>query len=206
MINLRSPRVLRCLALAGASLVVTIASGPVAANEAQTKHPASARYSGDSIVFFNGGTGSSTISGSISDVQEARRLRQGSEPLLYVRRDGVSYVIRDAALLRNVEDTFRPQQELGVRQGELGSRQGALGKKQAALAARYPAGGWSQKAAREHADIGRQQSELGRQQSVLGAEQARLGQQQVQLAREAQAKLRALVDDALRRGLAQKVD
>jgi hypothetical protein len=190
----------------GASLLATVASVPAAANQAESKPSASGRHSGDSFIFFNNGTGSSTISGSMSDVQEARRLRQGSQPMLYVRRNGQSYVIRDAALLRQTEAIFKPQQELGARQGELGSRQGALGAKQAALAARYPTGGWSQKAAREHADLGRQQSELGRQQSALGAEQARLGKQQAQLAREAQAKLRALVDDAIRRGLAQRTD
>jgi hypothetical protein len=190
-----------------------LASAPAAANEAEADRKASVRSSGDSYVFFDSGNNNSSMSGDFRDVKEARRLRRGMEPLLYVRRNGQAYVIRDTALLRQAEAIFRPQQELGARQGALGARQGALGAQQAALGARQAeaavrlgTGRGSQEASRAHADLARQQSELGRQQSALGAEQGRLGQQQAQLAREAQAKLRDLLDNAIRSGLAQRID
>jgi hypothetical protein len=40
----------------------------------------------------------------------------------------------------------------------------------------------------------------------LGAQQSRLGSQQAALARAATARLQALADDAIRRGLARQVD
>jgi hypothetical protein len=66
---------------------------------------------------------------------------------------------------------------------------------------------------RERGVLGRQQCELGRQQAALGEQQAALGRQQAALGREqaraaelAQPQFRALVNEALKRGLAQRVD
>ncbi len=51
------------------------------------------------------------------------------------RRNGKSYVIRDAATVRSAEEILRPQEELGRRQAELGEQQGKLGEQQAMLGA-----------------------------------------------------------------------
>jgi hypothetical protein len=166
-------------------------------------------------VLFTQGTDSVSMSGSTEDITRARQLRVGSEPLLYVRQGGVAYVIRDPATLRAAAAIFKPQAELGARQAELGSRQAALGSKQAALGAQQAQLGARQADARpsEQAELGRQQDELGRQQDVLGQQQTALGKQQDALGREqdrlgriARDSFDALFADALRRGLAQRVN
>ena len=193
--------------------------------------PATATASADhaSYVLFNPGTDSVSMSGSTDDIARARELRKGSEPLLYVRQNGVAYVIRDPATLRAAADIFKPQAELGARQAELGSRQAELGSRQAALGsqqaqlgAQQAKLGALQSDARpsEQAEYGRQQDALGRQQDALGRQQDQLGQQQNalgeqqnalgreqdRLGRIARDKFDALLADALRRGIAQRVN
>jgi bla regulator protein BlaR1 len=161
------------------------------------------------------GSRSSTMSGSTEDLERARGLRRGLEGLLYVRRGGAAYVIRDAATLRQAEAIFAPQQALGARQGELGERQAALGRRQAALGSQQGRLGVRQANAtpkeqlalgREQLALGEQQNALGAQQNALGQQQAALGREQQRLAREADTRFMALLEDAMRRGVAQRVD
>jgi hypothetical protein len=170
---------------------------------------------GTSYVLLSQGGRSISMSGSTEDVSRAKALRVGSEGLLYVRDGGAAYVIRDAATLRRAHAIFEPQQRLGARQAELGSRQAALGSRQAALGAQQARLGAQQGNAtprraaglgRQQAALGSQQNALGEQQNALGAQQAVLGREQARLAREANLKFRALLDDARRNGLAQRVD
>ena len=183
--------------------------------------PAAARAesveAGDRIsyVLLHQGNDSSTMSGTMDDIRAAKRLRSGKEELLYFRQAGTAYVIRDAATLRAARDLFKPQEELGERQGELGSRQAALGERQAKLGEKQARLGALQAAStpaqqaelgRQQGELGRQQGELGRQQGILGQQQGELGRQQGELARIANQRLRVLIDDALRRGLAQRVN
>jgi len=178
---------------------------------------ASATAAGDhtNYVLFTPGTESISMSGSTNDVERARALRRGNESLLYVREDGAAYVIRDPATLRAAAALFKPQSDLGDRQGELGRRQGELGARQGELGAEQGRLGALQansppreaaQLAIQQGELGRRQGELGRQQGELGQQQAELGREQARLAEIAQEKLRALVADALRRGLAQRVD
>lgn len=166
-------------------------------------------------VFLAPGSGSSTMSGSTDDLRRARSLRTGGEGLLFVRHGGAAYVIRDAATLRQAESIFAPQQALGARQAELGSRQAALGQRQARLGAeqgrlgRQQAGaspGRAGELGRQQDALGRQQGELGRQQAVLGRQQDALGREQDRLARLADVRLRSLIADAIRLGVAQRLD
>lgn len=168
-----------------------------------------------SYVLFSQGSSSTTMSGSTDDLRRARALRAGAEALLYVRRDGASYVVRDPATLRRAEAIFEPQQAMGARQAELGSRQAALGSRQAALGAQQARLGARQASAspalaaelgRQQSALGRRQDDLGRQQDALGQQQSALGREQSRLAREADAKFRALLAEALRSGLARRVD
>jgi hypothetical protein len=168
-----------------------------------------------SYVLLSPGSTSSTMSGSTEDLQRARALRNGREGLLYVRQDGAAYVIRDAATLRRAEAIFAPQRAMGARQAELGSRQAALGSRQAALGAQQARIGSRQANARprqqlvlgrQQAELGRQQDALGRQQDALGRQQSALGHEQSRLAREADAKFRDLLADALRNGVAQRIN
>ena len=200
----------RWLTLAGLAFTASVLAVPAIAGQGVAAQ-SSVWSKGESFVFIKGGSESSFMYGSTDDRRVVDGLRSGKEPLLYFRRGSRAYVIRDAALLRQAEAVVKPQQELGARQGELGSRQGALGAKQgalgrqqAAVALRQVSGGRAQ-AAREQAALGRQQAELGRQQGELGRQQAALGAQQARLAQVARTQLRALTDDALRRGLAVEV-
>lgn len=178
---------------------------------------AAAAADGDrtSYVLLSAGSRSATMSGSTDDLRRARALRTGQEALLYVRQDGAAYVIRDAATLRRAAAIFEPQQAMGARQAELGSRQAELGSRQAALGAEQARLGAQQASAtparavelgRQQAALGRRQDELGRQQNVLGTRQGALGRQQARLAREADVKFAALLAEALRSGVAQRVD
>lgn len=166
-------------------------------------------------VLFAPGSESISMSGSTNDVERARALRVGSEALLYVRRAGASYVIRDPGTLRAARALFEPQEALGAQQSQLGSQQSALGARQAALGAEQARLGARQANAtpREQEDLGRQQDELGRRQDALGQQQDALGRQQDALGREqdrlariAEQKLDSLIGDAVRRGVAQRVD
>jgi hypothetical protein len=170
---------------------------------------------GASYVLFAPGSRSTTMSGSMEDLRRARSLRSGGEALLYVRQGGSAYVIRDAATLREARAIFEPQEALGSQQAELGSRQAALGQRQAALGAQQARLGSQQAGAsparavqlgRQQEALGRQQDALGIQQDALGRRQSALGREQERLARIADTKFRALLAEAIRRGVARRVD
>lgn len=166
------------------------------------------------VFFSSGGSGSAIMSGNTDDYREAQALRSGQEPLLFVRQDGAAYIIRDAATLRRGEQIFAPQRALGARQGALGARQGELGRRQAALGAEQARLGGrmaddphrARALGRQRAALGRQQAALGAQQSELGEQQSALGREQTRVAIQARAELRLLVNEAIRRGVAQRVD
>ena len=184
----------------------------VAPAQALTAHPG---HDGSSYILLSGKDGSTTFNGQYDDYRRAQALRSGDAPLLYVRRDGVAYVIRDRAVLAQAEAIMQPQRVLGARQEELGRQQAALGRQQANLGATQAQLGrvMANARVRQMNELGNRMGELGRGQAALGERQAELGRRQGELGREqarlaklAQPKLDALVADALRRGLAQKVD
>ena len=177
--------------------------------------PAAKAASSPSYVLFEPGSESVSMSGSTDDIRRARALRAGNEALLYVREGGAAYVIRDPATLREARATFEPQEALGARQAELGSRQAALGERQAQLGEEQARLGSRQAEAtprqaaalaQQQSELGRRQGELGEQQAVLGQQQSALGREQSRLAGIAREKLRGLLAEALRRGVAQRVD
>jgi beta-lactamase regulating signal transducer with metallopeptidase domain len=182
---------------------------------------------GESYVLMLGKS-RSMMSGSMDDVRRAKDLQKGDEPLLYFRRNGKAYVVRDAALLKQAEEIFRPQAEMGARQGELGAQQGRLGAQQGALGAKQGELGAKQgelgsrqarrgeddealaaemeTLAGEMEELGKEMEALGRDMEKLGRQQEELGREQERLGREAQKNLRALVDGAIRSGAAQEVE
>jgi hypothetical protein len=194
--------------LAALSAVLLLVSAPAALASGHSDD----RFS---YILFSEGSRSTTMSGSLDELGRARALRRGNEALLYVRRDGNAWIIRDSATLRRAQAIFEPQQALGARQAALGSRQAALGSRQAALGAEQGRLGRLQSGAkparqlelgRQQHELGRQQNELGRQQNLLGQQQSALGREQARLAREADVQFRALLEDAIRRGIAQRID
>jgi hypothetical protein len=78
------------------------------------------------------------------------------------------------------------QGKIGDLQGKLGDLEGEIGAKQG--------------------DLGRQQGLLGAQQGRLGAEQGRLGAEQGRIAREADAKVKSIIDQSLKDGRARPVE
>lgn len=76
-----------------------------------------------------------SMSGDTRDIERARRLRQGNEALLWFRDAGQEFVLRDAALLKQIDVLWKPVEELGDAQGKLGSQQGALGQQMGELGA-----------------------------------------------------------------------
>ena len=161
------------------------------------------------------GNDSTIVNGSSDDIRLARSMQAGDAPLLYVRQDSTAYVIRDAAILRRAEEIMRPQQELGSRQGELGKQQGELGRRQGELGKEQGRLGAMMadtrvrelgELGRQQGELGQRQAELGKQQAVLGEKQAALGREQARLAELAKPQFRALIADAIRRGVARRVD
>jgi bla regulator protein BlaR1 len=120
----------------------------------------------DEVYVLLRGKGEIMVSGTPDDVDRARELQRkaGDGDILWTRRNGREYLIRDAATLQAVRDLFRPQEELGDQQGKLGDQQGQLGDKQG--------------------EIGDRQGELGDRQGELGDEQARLASEEATLAAE----------------------
>ena len=122
------------------------------------------------------------LSGSLADIDRARSLRRGGDPLLWIRRNGAEHVVRDAKVIDQVLQIWRPVSDLGDAQGALGGKQGALGTQQGAL--------------------GAQQGAFGMQQGILGTKQAEIGARQAALAgREQSANTtaeRRTVEDARR--------
>jgi hypothetical protein len=177
---------------------------------AQTVEPSSISY-----VLFKPGSESISMSGSTDDLRRARSLRTGNEGLLYFRQAGVVYITHDPVILRKAAALFAPEETLGAKQSELGSRQAALGQEQARLGAEQARLGSMQANAspgrqdelsREENELGRQQSELGRRQGELGSQQGALGREQEALARIAEVKMQGLIADAVRSGVAQRVN
>jgi beta-lactamase regulating signal transducer with metallopeptidase domain len=152
--------------------------------------------------------GSSTMNGSMGDVERARKLLgPGEKEILWFRHGGKEYVVRDSRTLEAAFALFAPQEELGRRQADLGSRQAELGSRQAALGAEQAKLGAKQarlgaeqarvvrdegratsegreindRLARQQDDLSKQQDDLGRQQDELGKKQDALGKQQDEL-------------------------
>jgi bla regulator protein blaR1 len=127
---------------------------------------------------------------------------------IWFRRDGKSYVIRDAATIKRAKDFFaavqdldKKQEELGKQQEALGEKQEALGKQQEEVRVKLPdltedlkkleselkalgASGSQEDIGRIQGEIGDLQSKLGDIQSVAGKEQGRLGEAQGKLGEE----------------------
>jgi hypothetical protein len=84
-----------------------------------------------------------------------------------------------------VDELADLQSKIGDLQGKLGELQGEVGTKQG--------------------DLGREQGRLGAQQGRLGERQGRLGAEQGRLAREADAKIKSIIDESMKDGKAKPV-
>ncbi|MCP3059282.1 peptidase M56 [Myxococcus sp. K38C18041901] len=105
---------------------------------------------------------SATMNGSMVDLQLAKMFKdkKGGE-LLYVRRKGETFIIRDEATLKTVREALNDVRAAGEAQGKVGERQGALGREQGALGMKQGA-------------LGIKQSELGLRHAELAHKRAGL--------------------------------
>ncbi|HVT10918.1 MAG TPA: hypothetical protein VHE55_01520 [Fimbriimonadaceae bacterium] len=163
------------------------------------------------------------------DAADSKQLRESKEDALYVKRDGVRYVITDPSTISQAKTAIEPMQKLGRRQGELGREQGKLGSEQGKLGERQgeygrkigelarkmseEAGNGKQtdsfdkevKAiSEEMKKLGESQKALGERQKALGEKQGALGRQQAAAAHEAETVITKLIDEAFAKGLAHK--
>ncbi|WP_146093366.1 hypothetical protein [Xanthomonas pisi] len=177
--------------------------------------------------------GQALMHGSTEDLARARRLAGSTGALLWFRRGGKGYVVRDPATLQRIRALYAPVSQLGQAQGALGERQGRLGEQQAALgtqmaaaAARDAAAAVAQAraslardnaAVRTTTPVGQQANAasqhstqqrieaLAAQQQALAAQQADLAAQQAVASARADEQARHILREAIRNGLARPV-
>jgi hypothetical protein len=101
-----------------------------------------------------------TMSGSWKDAQRIKQ-QYGDERVLWFRRDGKSYLVKDPAAIDEAEQINRPVAMIGAKQGEVGAKQGAIGAKQGAVGARQ-------------GEVGARQGAIGARQGAVGAKQGML--------------------------------
>jgi hypothetical protein len=153
---------------------------------------------------------------------------KGKEDSIYVKQGHEMYRITDAGILIQAKKAIEPLTALGKQQGLLGREQGKLGTEQGKLGARQ--GEYGRQMGRLTRDLhstnrdrdsskfelkmkdlsaqmqalGKQQALLGERQKALGARQSELGKRQSEAAKDAEAKIVRLIDDAFARGLAKR--
>jgi beta-lactamase regulating signal transducer with metallopeptidase domain len=231
------------------------APAPAQAPQAPTPPPPAAGQwiypeSDEDLLIFYGNSFSGSGVYRDSDLEHLRALRRASKvDIIWFRRNGKAYIIRDAATVQQAKAIWSPQEALGKQQEELGRQQEALGAQQEELGrqmeqVRVPVpdltaelqklqaqldelhkhgatqgelgelqgalgdlqgklGEIQSKAGEQQGELGAKQGELGERQGKLGEEQGKLGEQQARLAKEASRKMKALLDNALAKGLAQ---
>ncbi|APO95847.1 hypothetical protein [Xanthomonas vesicatoria] len=182
----------------------------------------------DAYVLFE--DGKALMHGSTEDLARTRRLAGGTGALLWFRRGGKSYVVRDPGTLQRIRALYAPVSQLGNAQGALGERQGRLGEQQAALgtqmaamaardaaaavgqaraslardnATARPATSTTQQATDSKQRSTQQRIEaLAKQQQALAAQQADLATQQAAASARADGQARQVMREAIRTGLA----
>ena len=102
------------------------------------------------------------MSGSMRDIETARRYRRNGERLLWFRKAGREYVIRDPSAIDQVLNLWAPVNVIGDEQGKVGTRQGEIGARQG--------------------EIGTRQGRIGAEQGAIGAQQGAIGERQGRLA------------------------
>lgn len=145
---------------------------------------------GDTFVLLVDGEGAMWhVSGR--DHTRVRSLQRDGDPLLWFRRGGQEYVVRDRNVIEQAQAIWKPIDELGASMGELGGKMGALGAGQGKHGAEMGALGAKQ------GELGSRVGELALRQAALGLKGSRdLTDQERELAdrqrRETEAELEKL--------------
>jgi beta-lactamase regulating signal transducer with metallopeptidase domain len=209
-----------------------VPEAPIMSSKSKSKKKTTAADSGGParpyVIAWGDSTG--TMNAPYEDIEVAKRLQREGEGLVFFRRDGKSYVIRDQATVKAAHELFRhqietgarqaelysQQAELSARQAELGSRQAALAAQQASLTAEQARRNLDEKPTadlkermkaleRQQDEIVDKQDELSRQINELLRQQDELSRRQVEMIREAELGLAKLFGETIANGLAQEV-
>jgi bla regulator protein BlaR1 len=109
-----------------------------------------------------------SMNGTEEDFRRAKTFRRHpADQLIWFKKNGNEYVIRDQAMLAAAEEAYRPLDRLGDEQGRLGDEQGQLGDRQGTLGARQGRHG------DEQARLGEKQAELSARMTRAVAKQLR---------------------------------
>ncbi|HVG61723.1 MAG TPA: M56 family metallopeptidase [Hyalangium sp.] len=166
----------------------------------------------------------------IRDAKTLQQMRATFEPQTKLGSQQSELGKKQADLGVKQAEFGQKQAEIGQKQAALGVKQAQLGLKHAELSLQIArAHTQSDEAARDRQErelekserelekemealhqqqeaLGKEQEKLGEQQEKLGQEQEKLGEQQEALAREGMKKLKALIDEAVSKGIAEPVD
>jgi bla regulator protein blaR1 len=74
--------------------------------------------------------------GDTADLAKVKSLRDGDKPMVWFRRDGKDYVVRDAGYVERAQGAYAPVTELAQMQGKLAGEEGRLAGEDGGLAAR----------------------------------------------------------------------
>jgi hypothetical protein len=154
---------------------------------------------GDSWILLMGDN--VTMSGSLGDVKRARAQRRGNEDLLFVRRGGTAYVVRDPQLVARAVGCFAPLHPLEKKMEGYDRVQKILSEQMEALSERMQ----DARTPEKQNLVATQMEALGREMERIGREQEKLGKAMEKVSQEAETKIAALVDEALRSGKALTV-
>jgi hypothetical protein len=149
---------------------------------------------------------------------------------LWFRKGADRYIVTDAALLAPLAPLAAEQSKLGKQQGALGAQQGKLGGEQGELGMQQAELSGKQmkvthqiekrskkdqdtaaleaqvkELERQQEALAQKQEALAQKQEPLARQQEKLGAQQEKLAHDFEAKLEAAIQQALAKGLAQKL-
>jgi bla regulator protein blaR1 len=123
-----------------------------------------------------------SMNGTEEDVKRAKTFqRQPDDRLIWFKKSGDEYVIRDQAMLAAAEEAYRPLDRLGDEQGKLGDEQGQLGDRQGTLGARQGMHG------NEQARLAGKQAEISARMAQGTAKQLRAAAYAIEHAGTAEA-------------------
>jgi beta-lactamase regulating signal transducer with metallopeptidase domain/uncharacterized coiled-coil DUF342 family protein len=134
------------------------------------------RASREPYAMVREGEDGMTLSGDLDDMNEVKIARQHVHgDFLWFRRNGVGYVVQDAALLGRARRAWEPAEEIGKKMEALSdqmkphsARMEALGKQMEAYSAK------GEPYSREMEALGKKMEPLARQQSELGEKMRKL--------------------------------
>ncbi|WP_224368942.1 M56 family metallopeptidase [Hyalangium versicolor] len=159
----------------------------------------------------------------IRDAKTLDQMRATFEPQTKLGQQQSDLGKKQGELGKRQAEFGQKQAALGVKQAQLGVKQAELGLQSSQLA--QMADGPERDRKEQELDktrdaldkemdaigdqmeaLGKEQEKLGDEQEKLGDEQEKLGDQQEKLARENEKKLKVLIDEAIKAGIAEPVD